>query len=171
MIGPSLFILLAGMILICSCSGKSIPSHPGPLADSSLQEKTWSSSLSLPRKTIVRHAFLSIGTPYAWGGNSPENGFDCSGLAHYTYKKTGIDLPRTAQAQYKRGQAAPPWSILPGDLVFFKIPEKKKAIHVGIFTGENEFIHAPGKGRAVRTARLDNPYFKANYIGARSFFP
>ncbi|MCG8633169.1 MAG: C40 family peptidase [Desulfobacterales bacterium] len=121
------------------------------------------------REVVVRHAIDSVGTPYAWGGESPSEGFDCSGLVTYTHSRAGISMPRTAQAQFKKGRPVPRSALQPGDLVFFNAPDKKNAVHVGIFIGRNNFVHAPGKGRTVIRSTLTNPYFKRYLKGARSF--
>ncbi len=126
--------------------------------------------ISKQRNIIAQYAVQSIGVPYKWGGQSPETGFDCSGLASYTYKKAGIILPRTAKAQLDTGQSVEKHRLQVGDLVFFKDPEKKGGYHVGIYLGDGVLIHAPGKGSHVSFEELNNPYFKRYYIGSRRYW-
>jgi murein DD-endopeptidase len=121
------------------------------------------------RKIIVHHAINNLGRPYKWGGDSPSKGFDCSGLIVYTYQKVDIYIPRTAKAQFSSGKPVIKKDLKPGDLVFFKNPSAQKVNHVGIFIGENTFVHAPGKGRPVSYGCLTNPYFKKYYIGSRTY--
>ena len=124
--------------------------------------------LSQTRQIIVQLAMNSLGVDYSWGGSSPQTGFDCSGLVVYTHLAAGVATPRTARAMYSGGQNVAE-NILPGDLVFFNSPGKSNSVHVGIFIGENFFIHAPGRGKQVRQAHLNNPYFSRYFIGARTF--
>lgn len=107
-----------------------------------------------------------IGTPYVYGGRSPR-GFDCSGLALYVYKQHGVKLPPTSQTQAKAGKAVKKRELLPGDLVFFRTSALGGVGHVGIYVGDGQFIHAPGTGRRVKKAGLDEKYFRARYHSAR----
>lgn len=121
------------------------------------------------RQTIIRTAITAVGTPYRWGGLSPK-GFDCSGLVVYAYKKLGIHVPRTAKAQFKNCTPVSRQNIQPADLVFFSVPRRRGVVHVGIYIGNGQFVHAPGRGRKVRRASLNNIYFKQNFIKAGNFF-
>ena len=125
--------------------------------------------LSEHRKTILYHTLQSLGTPYAWGGRHPDQGFDCSGLVSYVYASAGISLPRTASALLKGGIPMPKAFLEPGDLVFFSNTKKKTNLHVGIFIGSGQFVHAPGRGRTVSASSLNNIYFQEHFIGARSY--
>jgi len=153
------FTFLLLMLLLVSCSRH----NPVTLK----QEIAYKPSES--RKIIVHHAINNIGRPYKWGGDSPSKGFDCSGLIVYTYKKVDIYIPRTTEEQFSSGKPVLKKKLKPGDLVFFKNPTAQKVNHVGIFIGENTFVHAPGQGRSVSYAYLTNPYFKKYYIGSRTY--
>ncbi len=107
-----------------------------------------------------------IGTPYHYGGDSPEEGFDCSGLVQYAYQQAGIDLPRTTGQQYRRVQAIPSQFLRPGDLVFFTTKFNRFVSHVGIYLGNNRFIHAPSSGKQVSIASLRNPYWRRHFAAA-----
>lgn len=120
------------------------------------------------RQAIIQTAVTAVGTPYRWGGLSPK-GFDCSGLVVYAYKKIGIHVPRTAKAQFKKCTSVARQNIKPADLVFFSVPRRRGVVHVGIYIGKGQFIHAPGRGRRVKRASLNNIYFKQHFIKAGNF--
>jgi len=115
---------------------------------------------------ILFRAIGLVGTPYRYGGNTPESGFDCSGLVDYVFRDVaGITLPRTAHEiseidapQVKRGQ------LEAGDLVFFR--GTHQVSHIGIFVGRGRFVHAPNEGGTVRLDYLDTPYWNEHYSGA-----
>ncbi|MGP7817074.1 C40 family peptidase [Niallia sp. 01092] len=113
-------------------------------------------------KSITTIAKKYIGTPYKFGGMTP-TGFDCSGFVGYSYQKTGKNLPRTAADMYKKGKKVKKKSLKTGDLVFFST-YKKGASHVGIYIGDNQFIHSSSKG--VKIDKLSNTYWNTNYYGA-----
>jgi len=121
------------------------------------------------RNEIVRTAKQYIGVPYQWGGESPDTGFDCSGLTMVVYQLNGLDLPRSSRQQWKAGRPVKPSQLDRGDLVFFATSGGKRVSHVGIYTGNGKFLHAPRKGRKIRMASLSNPYYKARYLGAKSY--
>lgn len=114
---------------------------------------------------IVKEGKKYLGVRYLYGGTSPR-GFDCSGFTSYTFKKKNVKLPRTAAEQYKRGKSVSKKNLRAGDLVFFKTTSKTKISHVGIYVGNNKFIHSAGKGVAI-TSINDPYYWKSKYAGAR----
>ena len=122
------------------------------------------------RRDLVQTARRFIGTPYRWGGSSLEDGFDCSGLTMTVYRLNGLDLPRKALSQFRAGSPVPAGSLQRGDLVFFATGRKRQVSHVGIYSGQGKFIHAPGSGKRIRIASLANSYFKRHYMGARRYF-
>lgn len=109
-------------------------------------------------------ATLQIGAPYRYGGASP-HGFDCSGLVYYSYRKAGIRVPRTTRAQLRNAHRVPQGQLRPGDLVFFKL-DRRPVSHVGIYTGDNRFIHAPSSGRRVSYTVMSDPYWQARFVAA-----
>ena len=117
---------------------------------------------------VLFRAIGLVGTPYRWGGNTPQSGFDCSGLVDYVYRDAaGIGLPRTADAMESLDLPAVARDRLqPGDLVFFR-GKGRRVGHVGIYVGEGRFVHAPNEGGTVRLDALDGAYWKDHYAGAK----
>lgn len=118
------------------------------------------------QETVVEIARQYLGVPYRLGGETPEEGFDCSGLVQYVFSRKGIRLTRLANEQFLQGQPVPREALQPGDLVFFSI-SGQGIDHVGIYSGEQVFIHAPRSGRVVSFDRLDSSYFSSRFQGAR----
>lgn len=115
-------------------------------------------------KTVVKVAEEFIGAPYRSGGTTT-SGVDCSGLSFAVYRRMGIKLPRTSEAQARVGNHIDRDELRAGDLVFFG--SGSNINHVGIYADDGEFIHASTRARSVRFDRLDNKYFRNRYIGAR----
>ena len=120
------------------------------------------------RSSIIKTAENFIGIPYRWGGSSSK-GFDCSGLTMTVYRLNGLNLPRTSINQWKVGKPVLRSRLIKGDLVFFATSGWKKISHVGIYTGNNKFIHASGSGKRIRTDSLSSKYYKSKYVGARTY--
>src|SRR5918997_473601 len=104
-----------------------------------------------------------MGTPYKWGGSTPETGFDCSGLMQWAYAKAGIEIPRVTYDQIDQGDAVEMDELRPGDLVFFGKPEPW---HVGMALGDGKFLHAPKTGDVVKNTELEG-YWESEFAGAR----
>lgn len=116
---------------------------------------------------VLMRAISLVGTPYRYGGNTPEGGFDCSGLVNYVYRDMlDLRLPRTSRelAAYQ-GPRIEPDRLATADLVFFG--SGGTVSHVGIYVGEGRFVHAPSTGGTVRLDHLDGPYWQSHYSGAR----
>jgi cell wall-associated NlpC family hydrolase len=108
-----------------------------------------------------------IGVHYKFGGQSPERGLDCSGLVKYVFEHvTGVALPRSARDQAKVGEKVEREDLQPGDLVFFNT-RRAAFSHVGIYLGDNTFVHAPRKRSSVQIAHMDGQYWKKRFNGAR----
>lgn len=121
------------------------------------------------RSMIVSTAETFIGVPYKWGGQTAEEGFDCSGLVVAVYRLNGLRLPRTSRAQYRTGQPVRKERLRKGDLVFFATNGGRRVTHVGIYAGGGEFIHAPKRGGRIERTPLTNEYFRVRYVGARTY--
>ncbi len=107
-----------------------------------------------------------MGTAYHWGGDTPQTGFDCSGLAEYAYSQVGIHLPRVAADQFNVGVPLTKDQLRPGDLVFFK-DSTGYVHHEGIYVGNDQFLHAPHTGDVVKISSLDEPYYAQQFAGGR----
>lgn len=113
---------------------------------------------------VVWKAQKQQGKMYRWGGTSPITGFDCSGLTQYAFKDGAqITLPRTAAEQYQIATKIPREQASRGDLVFFRTSGKRIS-HVGIYLGNNRFVHAPRTGRAITTEDLTG-YWARTLVG------
>ncbi len=112
------------------------------------------------------HAMGLVGTPYRYGGNTADDGFDCSGLIVYVYQRTSADLatPRTVAQLADFGEPVPRDNLRTGDLVLFG---GGRPTHAGIYVGGNRFVHAPSTGGTVRLDRLDAPYWSRQKISIR----
>ncbi len=119
-------------------------------------------------KTMLKRALALLGTPYRWGGTSPEGGFDCSGLVGYVFRNTlGIELPRISRDMANVGELIrDPKALVEGDLVFFS-RRGKHVDHVGIYIGNGQFVHAPRTGKDVEVANLITGYWSQKFFQAR----
>jgi cell wall-associated NlpC family hydrolase len=120
--------------------------------------------------TAVAQAKKELGTPYVWGGSSPQTGFDCSGLVQWAYAKAGITIPRTSEQQIlaSNGKPVDRSHLLAGDLVFFR-NSSGDVHHVGISLGGDKFINAPHTGDVVKVASLKESYYAQEFAGGRRF--
>ena len=118
-------------------------------------------------RELALHALSHIGVPYRFGGNSPDMGFDCSGLVQYVYSRgAGVTLPRNTQSLSEIGAPIPTDALAPGDLVFFDTLRRPYS-HVGIYLGDYRFIHAPTTGGHVELVDLRDRYWQTRFNGAR----
>ena len=116
---------------------------------------------------LVVNAMGFLGVPYRRGGNNADTGFDCSGFVRAMYEQTvGLVLPRRANEQAAATQTIDKKDLQPGDLVFFNTM-KRAFSHVGIYIGENKFIHSPKPGAQVRVEDMGGHYWQARFNGAR----
>jgi cell wall-associated NlpC family hydrolase len=159
--------LLSGALLCCvlaGCGGgreavrSSPPVHSWPVV---------APENPAAANAVLMRAISLVGTPYRYGGNTPESGFDCSGLVNYVYRDTvELRLPRTSRELAGfQGPRIDPYRLAAGDLVFFG--QSGSVTHVGIYVGEGRFVHAPSTGGTVRLDRLDGPYWRDHYSGAK----
>lgn len=121
-------------------------------------------------ETIITHLQQQLGKPYVWGGETPEEGFDCSGLVYYAYNSMLVTkLPRTADQMYHFPQARniADRDLRRGDLLFFRIHSDRKADHMGVYLGDGRFIESPRTGEQIRISELNTEYWQRHYLGAR----
>lgn len=116
---------------------------------------------------VLMRAISLVGTPYRYGGNTPDGGFDCSGLVNYVFRDMlDLRLPRSSlELAAYQGPRIPSDRLAAADLVFFG--SSGNVSHVGIYVGEGRFVHAPSTGGTVRLDRLDGPYWRDHYSGAK----
>jgi cell wall-associated NlpC family hydrolase len=116
---------------------------------------------------VAIYALGLIGVDYRWGGETPESGVDCSGLVRYVFQQvTGVTLPRTSKELSRLGRTVASAELAPGDLVFFNT-RRLPFSHVGIYLGDNRFIHAPSTGSEVEIAQMSETYWQKHFNGAR----
>ena len=116
---------------------------------------------------VVVGALNMIGVRYRWGGNSPDSGLDCSGFVRYVFQDTlGLALPRRAEEMSRVGEKVRFSDLKPGDLVFFNTMRRTFS-HVGIYIGDNKFVHSPSTGSTIRVDDLDDGYWVKRFTGAR----
>ena len=115
--------------------------------------------------SVLMRAISLVGTPYRYGGNTPDSGFDCSGLVAYVYRGDAGPAAAAHLARPRRGTGPKidPQRLATGDLVFFG--SRGSVTHVGIYVGEGRFVHAPSTGGTVRLDSLSGPYWKDHYTG------
>lgn len=148
-------LLLACALLAAGCSNR-------PALNSGDNRPPLSSEQS---KDIAIHALGLVGTPYRYGGNTLQGGFDCSGLIEYVYRSsTGARPPRTVAQLAGFGQPVSAADLQTGDLVLFG---GNRPTHAGIYVGNGRFVHAPSSGGDVRLDRLDGPYWSRQQLAVR----
>ena len=151
-----LLCLLAAFVVVGALPATASSSEikPGPL------------SILEPAPTraerAARFALGEVGVPYRWGGESPESGFDCSGLVRWAYLRVGVELPHNSYALYGEGRRVPESKMAPGDILFFE-----GLGHVGLYLGRGRMVHAPETGRSVEVVRLPGSNYGSRLIGAR----
>lgn len=156
---PARLLLLSLTLLLAACASRApqAPVVSAPPPSSGVAED------------VLIHAIGLVGTPYRWGGNTPDSGFDCSGLIGYVYRNAaGLQLPRTTREMI--ALRVPPVErpqLRSGDLVFFATSGGRQVSHAGIYVGEGRFVHAPSSGGTVRLDSLGNRYWQRHYLGAR----
>jgi cell wall-associated NlpC family hydrolase len=157
-------LVAAGALLIAGCSGTPVRNGTADTAPATRGPTETGDPL---RQRVVRSALQALGTPYRYGGNGPQQGFDCSGLVQYSHAAAGIRVPRVTAQQRRHARPVPLAKLRPGDLLFFEIDGKGR--HVGIYVGNGEFIHAPSSGKRVSRARLDMPYWRNRLVASGSY--
>ncbi len=115
------------------------------------------------RENVVAYAKTFLGTKYVYGGNTPESGFDCSGFVKYVLAKYGYSIPRTSASQYANTTRINKSSLKLGDLIFFG--NSGTVNHVGMYIGNNNFIHAENSKTGVCISSLSSSYYSSHYIG------
>ncbi len=158
-------VLLLGLAL-AGCGGPdTVRSSPPPPPS-----RDWSGvepNNPAAANALLIRAISLVGTPYRYGGNTPDTGFDCSGLVNYVFRDMlDLRLPRTSrELAAMQGPKIATNRLATADLVFFG--SGGNVSHVGIYVGEGRFVHAPSTGGTVRLDRLDGAYWRDHYTGAK----
>lgn len=154
-------VCLFGLIALLTACVANPPSQPVSTSDSSLYSPV--------AEDVLIRAIGLVGTPYRYGGNTPDSGFDCSGLIGFVYRDVaGVSLPRTTRAMSDlRLPAVPRNALQPGDLLFFATAGGRSVSHAGIYVGEGRFVHAPSSGGTVKLDSLSNTYWTKSYLSAK----
>ena len=150
------FMVLLALVIPIGCS--TVPPE---------MPKPETAPVSERRAEALLQALLSLGLDYRYGGNSPETGFDCSGLVSYVFRNAlGIELPRVSREMAQTGDLISDRAKLnEGDLVFFG--RSGRVDHVGIYLGEGRFVHAPSTGKDVMVSSLETGYWSGKFMQAR----
>ncbi|WP_132654859.1 C40 family peptidase [Pseudomonas aeruginosa] len=158
------FSILAFAALLTACASKAPP--PAPAKQVVFRPAT---NFSPAADDVLFRTLGLVGTPYRWGGNTPDSGFDCSGLINFVYRDmTGIKLPRSTREMISmRAPSVPVQALQTGDLVFFATSGGRTVSHAGIYVGEGRFVHAPRTGGTVRLDSLQNSYWQRAYLDAK----
>lgn len=156
-------LIYAGKVLKVSAT---VQAPAAPAAPSAGKESTSQPAVAGDVQKVISAAKAVIGTPYKWGGTSA-SGFDCSGFIYYAFNKGGKSMSRTsAEGYYSRSYYVN--NPQPGDLVFFENTYKKGISHLGIYLGNNQFIHADNSG--VRITSINDSYYKKHFEGFKRFY-
>jgi cell wall-associated NlpC family hydrolase len=156
------------VLLLAACAGTQHRREPtfktshSSLAD--LPAKAPSAASAGTANDVLFRAIALVGTPYHWGGNTPEGGFDCSGLVDYIYRNAAdILLPHSSRAMsdVDGRKVRRMTDLASGDLVFFDIGGDIS--HVGVYVGKGRFVHAPNSGGTVRLDDIDGPYWRDHF--------
>ena len=155
--------LLAGMLAACASAPPQQKTTTLPKNSILIQEQGRS-------KEIVMYAMGLMGVDYRFGGANPEGGLDCSGMVSYIYDNAvGLRLPHNAAQIAQLGREIDIPSLQPGDLVFFNTLNRSFS-HVGIYIGDDRFIHAPNSNGKITISSLKSGYYSKHFEAARSFF-
>jgi cell wall-associated NlpC family hydrolase len=131
------------------------------------QSQTLLEKASSSIEATLNTALDLLGIRYRWGGSKPESGFDCSGFVGHVFREgLGLDLPRSARELSRTGEPVAKDELQPGDLVFFNTMRRAFS-HVGIYLGDNLFVHAPHRGAYVRVDDMSGRYWTKHFNGAR----
>ncbi|WP_194789447.1 C40 family peptidase [Pseudomonas sp. UFMG81] len=163
------FAVLSLVALLAACSSRA--PAPAPVKQSVVFSQQPAASPAA--EDVLFRAIGLVGTPYRWGGNTPDSGFDCSGLIGYVYRDAaGISLPRTTRDMIvMRAPSIDINALQSGDLVFFATNGGAQVSHAGIYVGEGRFVHAPSTGGTVRLDYLSSSYWAKAYLQAKRVLP
>jgi len=141
--------------------------QPALTAKSANMENSDDAGLLPLQKNIIEAGFTMLGIRYRFGGTSEKTGMDCSALVRNLFARFDIQLPRSSREQYQQGEKVKREDLRVGDLVFFSATKGKVPTHVGVYIGNNQFLHAASKAKKVLISNLSSNWYDIRYIGAR----
>ncbi|MFP0198912.1 MULTISPECIES: C40 family peptidase [Pseudomonas] len=160
------FALMFFAALLSACASRTPP--PAPMVRAPIVFGS-SQTFSPVAEDVLFRALGLVGTPYRWGGNTPDSGFDCSGLIGFVYRDAaGISLPRsTREMIVMQAPNVGKEGLQTGDLIFFATNGGSQVSHAGIYVGEGRFVHAPATGGTVKLDSLSKAYWQKAYLSAK----
>jgi cell wall-associated NlpC family hydrolase len=159
--------VIAAAITLAGCAGapRQSPQLSEPVA---LAAPVLHPELSLG-SAVAELAVGMVGARYRYGGETPNEGFDCSGLVYYAYTQAGFRVPRTSREQFRAAHKIALDDAGPGDLMFFQ--DQAKLSHVAIYLGGRQFVHAPADGQRVTVASIDSAYYQEHLVAVGRLVP
>jgi len=160
-----LLLLGVAILLLAACASGPRKSTPreSQSALANLPARAPAGNAGTANDVLFR-AIALVGTPYRWGGNTPDGGFDCSGLVDYIYRNAaGLALPHSSRemSELNGERVRRMTDLMSGDLVFFG--GNTGISHVGVYVGKGRFVHAPNTGGTVRLDDIDGPYWRDHF--------
>ena len=156
---PTLFLALLVAVILAGCN--TLPPASPPMTPTAAESHG---------NDVVLFALGLVETDYRFGGKNPEAGLDCSGMVSYVFDRAaGLKLSGSAAEIARKGRSIDSAQLRPGDLVFFNTTNRTHS-HVGIYIGDQRFVHAPSKNGKVRTDSLKTGWFAVHFEEARTYF-
>ena len=166
---PARRLRFVALAALATCLVAAVPARASSPVEGGLlgQAKSTVATVWGGAQDVAMFALGLIGVEYRFGGNTPEEGLDCSGLVRHVFQQvTGVSLPRTSKEMSRVGAPIAVAELKVGDLVFFDT-RRFAYSHVGIYLGDQRFIHAPSRGSEVEIARMSDGYWRKHFSGAR----
>ena len=159
--------VLVTILLATACLSTSLPAAATEQVRKAEESQSFFERYTNAAQDVILQGLKLVGVRYRLGGNDEDSGLDCSGFVRLVYKDSvGALLPRTASEMSQMGQRIDTSQLKPGDLVFFNTMRRAFS-HVGIYLGDNHFLHAPRTGSEVRVESMEDSYWTKRYNGAR----
>lgn len=149
------FLFMAFSLSACGPAVIKTPTAQGP------------ETLAIVGFKVVQTASTQVGKPYRLGGETPREGFDCSGLIYWAYEQNGVRVPRVTSSQAQAGVSVKRTKFLPGDILVFRSKDSSSGLHTAIYAGQGKFIHSPNSRAKVRIERLETPHWKKTLVDVR----
>jgi cell wall-associated NlpC family hydrolase len=159
--------VLSTFLLAITCASTSVPVAATEQVRKGDEQPSFFERYTNAAQDVILQGLKLVGVRYRFGGNDEDSGLDCSGFVRLVFKNSlGAQLPRTAAEMSQLGQRIDTAQLKPGDLVFFNTMRRTFS-HVGIYLGDNHFLHAPRTGAEVRVESMEDSYWIKRYNGAR----